>query len=214
MPKKTFFNLEEKKQETIMRSAVNEFLNHGFEKGNISNIAKNARVSKGSMYQYFENKKELFLFSVKWTVDFTSKKYGDYFISDNKDVNIFDLFYRSSKSIWIEMKEERELIIFIQDVFLGKYKNLTDESMSYMMDTLNEYTLKLIRNGKENGFIRKDLDDDMLSIFITGVSIEFKEHMMNKARKNGSDIVDEGFEINEREIKSMIELLKNGMGEK
>ncbi|MEY8000097.1 TetR/AcrR family transcriptional regulator [Clostridium sp. Mt-5] len=214
MPKKTFFNLEEKKQETIMRSAVNEFLNHGFEKGNISNIAKNARVSKGSMYQYFENKKELFLFSVKWTVDFTSKKYGDYFISDNKDVNIFDLFYRSSKSIWIEMKEERELIIFIQDVFLGKYKNLTDESMSYMMDTLNEYTLKLIRNGKENGFIRKDLDDDMLSIFIRGVSIEFKEHMMNKARKNGSDIVDEGFEINEREIKSMIELLKNGMGEK
>lgn len=214
MPKKTFFNLEEKKQETIMRSAVNEFLNHGFEKGNISNIAKNARVSKGSMYQYFENKKELFLFSVKWTVDFTSKKYGDYFISDNKDVNIFDLFYRSSKSIWIEMKEERELIIFIQDVFLGKYKNLTDESMSYMMDTLNEYTLKLIRNGKENGFIRKDLDDDMLSIFITGVSMEFKEHMMNKARKNGSDIVDEGFEINEREIKSMIELLKNGMGEK
>ncbi|MHC6180196.1 TetR/AcrR family transcriptional regulator [Clostridium sp. JNZ X4-2] len=214
MPKKTFFNLEEKKQETIMRSAVNEFLNHGFEKGNIANIAKNASVSKGSMYQYFENKKELFLFSVKWASDFITKKYGDYFISGNKDVNIFDLFHKSSKSLWIQMKEERELIIFIQDVFLGKYKDLTDESMCYMMDTLNGYTLKLIRNGKKNGFIRKDMDDDMLSIFITGVSIEFKKHMMNKSRKNGSDIVDEDFETNEKEIESMIELLKNGMGEK
>jgi len=112
------------------------------------------------------------------------------------------------------MREERKLIIFVQDVFLGKYKNLTDESMSYMMDILNEYTLKLIQNGKKNGSIRKDIDDNMLSIFITAVSMGFKEHMMRNSRKKGRDIVDEDFEINEKEIKSMIELLKNGMGEK
>lgn len=214
MPKKTFFNLEEKKKESIMRSAVNEFSERGFEKANVGNIAENANVSKGSIYQYFNNKKELFFFSVKWSTDFIGKKYGNHFISDNKDINIFDLFYKNSKSLWVQMREERKLIIFVQDVFLGKYKNLTDESMSYMMDILNEYTLKLIQNGKKNGSIRKDIDDNMLSIFITAVSMGFKEHMMRNSRENGIDIIDEDFEINEKEIKSMIELLKNGMGEK
>lgn len=38
MPKKTFFNLEEKKKESIMRSAVNEFSERGFEKANVGNI--------------------------------------------------------------------------------------------------------------------------------------------------------------------------------
>lgn len=214
MPKKTFFNLEEKKKESIMRSAVNEFSERGFEKANVGNIAENANVSKGSIYQYFNNKKELFFFSVKWSTDFIGKKYGNHFISDNKDINIFDLFYKNSKSLWVQMREERKLIIFVQDVFLGKYRNLTDESMSYMMDILNEYTLKLIQNGKKNGSIRKDIDDNMLSIFITAVSMGFKEHMMRNSRENGIDIIDEDFEINEKEIKSMIELLKNGMGEK
>lgn len=214
MPKKTFLNLEEKKKENIMRSAVNEFSEQGFEKANVGNIAKNANVSKGSIYQYFNNKKELFFFSVKWSTDFIGKKYGNHFISDNKDINIFDLFHKNSKSLWVQMREERKLIIFVQDVFLGKYKNLTDESMSYMMDILNEYTLKLIQNGKKNGSIRKDIDDNMLSIFITTVSMGFKEHMMRNSRENGRDIIDEDFEINEKEIKSMIELLKNGMGGK
>ncbi|APM39533.1 TetR/AcrR family transcriptional regulator [Clostridium kluyveri] len=214
MPKKTFLNLEEKKKESIMRSAVNEFSEQGFEKANVGNIAKNANVSKGSIYQYFNNKKELFFFSVKWSTDFIGKKYGNHFISDTKDINIFDLFHKNSKSLWVQMREERKLIIFVQDVFLGKYKNLTDESMSYMMDILNEYTLKLIQNGKKNGSIREDIDDNMLSIFITAVSMGFKEHMMRNSRENGRDIVDEDFEINEKEIKSMIELLKNGMGGK
>lgn len=214
MPKKTFLNLEEKKKESIMRSAVNEFSERGFEKANVGNIAKNANVSKGSIYQYFNNKKELFFFSVKWSTDFIGKKYGNHFISDTKDINIFDLFHKNSKSLWVQMREERKLIIFVQDVFLGKYKNLTDESMSYMMDILNEYTLKLIQNGKKNGSIREDIDDNMLSIFITAVSMGFKEHMIRNSRENGRDIVDEDFEINEKEIKSMIELLKNGMGGK
>ena len=37
---------------------------------------------------------------------------------------------------------------------------------------------------------------------------------MSKARSLGEDIVDEDFVKNEKEIKSMIELLKNGMGSK
>lgn len=214
MPKETFLNLSEEKQELIMRAAIDEFMNRGYEKGNIGDIAKAAGVAKGSMYQYFENKKELFLYSVKWALELIMKKYNKVMLTDVKDINIFDYLYESSKETWQQMREEREVIIFIQDVFLGKYNNVKDETMNYMLKVMDDYTLRLIRDGKKNGYIRTDVDDNILAMFITGASIKMKEYIMNKARNAGDNLIDETFEVNESEFKSMIDLIKNGMGAK
>ncbi len=211
MPKKTFLNLSEEKQEKIMRAAIAEILNNGYEKANIGTIAKNAGVAKGSMYQYFENKKELFLFSVQWTVKLIMSKYGIGTASAN-DINIFDYMLQNSRSIWIQMREERELIIFIQDIFLGKYSNLTDESMEYMLRVSDEYLLKQVQDGKRKGYIRKDIDDKILCLYLTGVSYKIKEHMMRKARESGRDMIDDDYDTVEKDINDMVELMKNGMG--
>jgi AcrR family transcriptional regulator len=211
MPKETFLNLYEVKQEKIMRAAINEFSTYGFEKGNIGGIAKSAGVAKGSMYQYFENKKELFLYSVRWALDLLTKKYQKYLILMDIKINMFDYLYESSRTLLIQMREEREVVIFIQDVFLGKYKNLTDESMEYMLRFSDEFILQFIHQGKENGYIREDIDDKLICIFIIGVSFKFKEYMMNLSKSLGKDIIDEPYEAYENEIKAMIELMKNGM---
>lgn len=212
MPKETFFNLNEEKQEKVVRSAISEFLKHGFEKGNIGDIAKSAGVAKGSMYQYFENKRELFMYSVRWAINQLVKKSNEYIVP--KEVNIFEYFLQSSLQILQHFKEERELAIFVQDVFLGKYRGMTDESITIMMKAADEYVLKLIREGKKNGSIRKDIDDNILSMFMTGASMKMKESMLSKVRNKGSDIIDEDFETYESDIKAMLELLKNGMGDK
>lgn len=212
MPKDTFLNLSTEKQEKVMRSAISEFLMHGFEKGKIGNIAKNAGVAKGSMYQYFENKRELFLFSVQWSMKLLMKKSKKYITLQDKQMDIFDFLYKNSKDSWLQMREEREIVIFMQNVVLGKYNSFVDESMDYITKLSDEYLLNLIRDGKENGSIRKDIDDNILSLFITGVSFKIKEYLMNKARSLGEDIVDEEFEVFEKEITALIELLKNGMG--
>ncbi len=210
MPKETFFNLNEEKQHKVMRSAINEFLKNGFEKGNIGDIAKNAGVAKGSMYQYFASKKELFLFSVQWSTELLLKK--SKIDLSVKNIDIFDYLYHTSKQMWSQLMEEREIVIFIENVFLGKYSSLNDESMAYMMKMHHEYVLQLIQNGKKNGHVRQDIDDNILCLFITGASLKIKEYMMNKARSAGEDLVDESFEAYEQEIKALIELIKNGMG--
>lgn len=211
MPKETFFNLSEEKQENVMRTAIREFSEYGFEKGNIGNIAKNAGVAKGSMYQYFENKHELFIYAVKWATETLLNKYQKQLLPESKEINIFDYLYETSKATMKQMMDERDLVIFVQDVFLGKHKGVMDESVEYMVNLSEKYTLQLIRHGKENGYIRTDIDDKYLCIFITAVSLKFKEHMMSSARALGEDIIDEPFETYENEIKVLIELLKNGM---
>lgn len=60
-PKKTFVNLPREKRENVLRSAVTEFAEHGYQRASINNIVKRLGISKGSLYQYFDNKEALFL---------------------------------------------------------------------------------------------------------------------------------------------------------
>ncbi|MDF2882340.1 MAG: transcriptional regulator [Clostridiaceae bacterium] len=212
MPKKTFINLSEEKQENIMRAAISKFSKLGYEKSNIGDISKTAGVAKGSMYQYFDNKKELFLYSIQWSIDLLMKKYNKYITTPIDNTNIFDYLYESSREIIVQMREEREAVIFIQEVFLGRYKNVMDESMDYILKASDKYVLDFIRQGKKNGYIREDIDDKLLCLYVTGVSFKFKEYIMNRAKSMGQEIIDEPFDEYENEIKAMIELMKNGMG--
>jgi AcrR family transcriptional regulator len=115
MPKDTFFNLNVEKQERLIRAAISEFLKNGFEKGNVGNIAKSAGVAKGSMYQYFEDKKEIFMYSLRWAIDLFINKYSNHTIP--KGTDIFDYFYQSSGQILQQLREEMSLRFLYRMLF-------------------------------------------------------------------------------------------------
>jgi TetR/AcrR family transcriptional regulator len=60
-PKQTFVNLPPEKRENIVRAAVAEFAERGYQRASINNIVKRLGIAKGSLYQYFDNKEALFL---------------------------------------------------------------------------------------------------------------------------------------------------------
>lgn len=57
-----FFSLEPDKRERIINAALNEFARNGYGKASTNEIIKEAGISKGSLFNYFNNKKELYLF--------------------------------------------------------------------------------------------------------------------------------------------------------
>ena len=65
MPKDTFFNLLQEKQLRILDISVEEFYQQGYEKASISRIVDTAGIAKGSFYQYFEGKEDLFRYIVQ-----------------------------------------------------------------------------------------------------------------------------------------------------
>ena len=60
MPKDTFLNLSEEKRNLIEDVALNEFAEHGFDNASINRIVEKADIAKGSFYQYFEDKGDLY----------------------------------------------------------------------------------------------------------------------------------------------------------
>ncbi len=63
--KAAFDKLPPEKRDRILRVAVEEFANNGFENTSIQQIAKKSEISVGSVYKYFENKETLFSMVVR-----------------------------------------------------------------------------------------------------------------------------------------------------
>ena len=62
MPKQTFLNLPDEKRNIIVDAAINEFAEYGLENASTNRIVTNSGISKGSFYQYFEDKQDVFMY--------------------------------------------------------------------------------------------------------------------------------------------------------
>jgi AcrR family transcriptional regulator len=62
MPKPTFLNLPEDKRAHFVKIALQEFADHDYNSASISKIVARASIAKGSLYQYFADKQDLFLY--------------------------------------------------------------------------------------------------------------------------------------------------------
>lgn len=62
MPKQTFFHLAQDKQDTLIQAAKEEFSRVPLHEASIANIIKSAGIPRGSFYQYFEDKDDLYFY--------------------------------------------------------------------------------------------------------------------------------------------------------
>jgi AcrR family transcriptional regulator len=69
MPHDTWWNLDQHKRDAILATALTEFAAHNYAQASLSAIVKSLGIAKGSMYQYFADKEDLYLYVVKWASD-------------------------------------------------------------------------------------------------------------------------------------------------
>jgi AcrR family transcriptional regulator len=69
MPKPTFENLRAAKQQAIIDIAIAEFAEYPYASASLSRIVARAGIAKGSIYQYFENKQDFFLYLLEYAAN-------------------------------------------------------------------------------------------------------------------------------------------------
>ena len=83
MPKKTFFRLPAEKQQRLLKAAHAEFSRVPFNEASVSNIIKAAEIPRGSFYQYFEDKADIFFYDLSLLRD-SSKQDLEQLLLDTK----------------------------------------------------------------------------------------------------------------------------------
>jgi AcrR family transcriptional regulator len=186
---------------------VHEFVENGFERAKIADIAQNAGVAKGSMYQYFEDKKELFVYCAEWGLETFMKK-----LDERTNMASMDIFrYFEDNAAKFELiKEESELVAFMQ--LIEREPGLIAPSMKAMNKAGELYTKKLIQASKDLGIVRKDIGDELLMEYFLAVTGRFEERWMGRYIDFTKEATEEQERALNAELKQMLELLRNGMG--
>lgn len=70
-----FFSLPQDRQDLIRNSAMLEFGTGTFKKTSADSIAKRAGISKGLLFHYFKDKRELYLYIYQYAMDVCIKQY-------------------------------------------------------------------------------------------------------------------------------------------
>jgi len=90
MAKQTFYNLPETKQEKILEAAMQEFASAGYDLSSIQKIIESSGISRGSFYQYFDDKTDLFV-EVMVEISRRKMKYLQPVLHRKEDMGFFDL---------------------------------------------------------------------------------------------------------------------------
>lgn len=81
-----FLSLKTEKQERIINAAIKEFAGKGYKNATTDEIVKEANISKGALFHYFNNKKDLFLFLYDHTLKIVMDEFFGKIDLDEKDI--------------------------------------------------------------------------------------------------------------------------------
>jgi TetR/AcrR family transcriptional regulator len=83
---KNFENLNQDKKKIILDACIHEFAERGYEKASTNSMIKDAGISKGILFHYFGNKKNLFLYIVDYCLQTIIEEYNKYPLTETGDI--------------------------------------------------------------------------------------------------------------------------------
>lgn len=166
MPKQTYFHLPKDKQDTLIQAAKKEFSRVPLHEASIANIIKEAEIPRGSFYQYFEGKEDLYYYLLNQI----SEKNNNRFIAFLKEKNgdIFATFTDSFKFM-IQIHKNQEHKNFLKNAFLNmnyKMENILANNI-YQENRKSQYlTMISLINTKSLNLNNEQELHDILKIMI------------------------------------------------
>lgn len=169
--KSTFLNISAEKREKILAIATREFSEHGFENTNINIIAKKAGVSVGSLYKYFDTKRDLFLTVVQSGIRELERTLEQVYVSDEPILVKLGSVIRSIQ----QTSRGNELIRLYGGISAQENAGLSKAIAHEMEGVSARIYTDLIRQGQERGEIRTDIDAGMAAFMLDNIfmSLQF-----------------------------------------
>ncbi len=175
MPKDTFNNLSNDKKQIIFEAAVQEFSTRRFSEASINQIVKTAEISRGSFYQYFKDKEDIYLYMMteigKEKMEII-KGVGSF----NPDADFFEAYIYMIKVIleWSKAKPVYNRIAMLMEIddseFIAKMRERLNEGFTVLC--------KMIERDQQRGLIKPEVDAELVVEMIYTLNMHFlKEYI-------------------------------------
>ncbi len=161
--KPTFDNIPPEKRARVIDVATKEFAKKGYHDASISSIADKAGISVGAIYKYFENKQDLFL----TIIDESISRVETLLLGLAKtDEDVMIKVEKILREIITVSREDGVLIKLYNSMTTINDKKLASQFATEMERVTAEIYTEAIREGQENGEIRKDIDPSVAAFLL------------------------------------------------
>lgn len=169
---KTFQNLSKAKQDRITEAAITEFSEKGYTGASINALVENIGIAKGSIFQYFGDKKGLFLFIFNKSTERVKERLRVIRDQTTNDT----LFSRLEKTLnaGVSFIQDHPLIykLYMKVLYDAKIP-FRDEILLSLRTYSFQYLRSLLETAKENGELRENLNLDKACFILDAVMDRF-----------------------------------------
>jgi len=203
VPKSTFFNLTKDKTDKIIKVSIDEFMEYTYENASINRIVENAEIAKGSFYQYFEDKKDLY----EYIIEEAQEKKKSYFVDTLNNQSNFDFFEAIDEVFLREINFARELpkqASLILDYNRSSLVKLKRETLTDTWIFRNVYE-ELIIKGIDNKSLDSDIEIKLYVYLLASLNISILEYYIYEVSYDYSKALNY--------VSNVVKLLRNGVKE-
>ena len=181
MPKQTFLNLPEGKRDVIVNVAIDEFLEFGLENASTNRIVANSGISKGSFYQYFEDKQDVFMYLISVLegekLDFFKDKHPP-----SMNMDTFEYFRWMIKTCMEFNSTRPRMTQAISRVLLGEGMYFGKNFADYRQKTIQALRM-MIEQAIERGEVDPSVDVDLAVMVMETWSNAISTYVLNEGLK-------------------------------
>jgi AcrR family transcriptional regulator len=208
--KKTFFNLPEEKQKRVLETAIEEFSEKGYGGASINLIVSKLGIAKGSIYQYFTNKKSLFLHIFDYAVELIRKTLKQV-KNETRDAPVFERIKKSLLAGVDFIERHPSIYRIYLKIMFEREAPFRQELLHRIRLFSSEYLTSLLIEGKERGEIRKDVDVKVAVFLLDAVMDRFLQACAVPFLDSGIKVYRMDRQIIEQRVDEIVEVLKKGL---
>ncbi|MBU4533230.1 MAG: TetR/AcrR family transcriptional regulator [Eubacteriales bacterium] len=209
MTKQGFLNLPDAEKEPIVEAAMDEFAKQDFFSASLNRIIQNAGISKGSMYHYFHNKEDLYLYILGVIGEKKKEFMAKGLAGLNKPLHQMSFFQsfevRFKLGVSFALDNPRYQLIG-ENLERIKDSALYSKFMAGMGVELENYMRAMVDQAIASGELRDDLDRDFIARVFKFVMINFRQIFPESTGQDGIDR-DRIY----RDMEQLVAFLKNGL---
>lgn len=200
MPKRRFYNLSYEKKQRIINSAINEMSRVPFTEISINRIIQEADISRGSFYQYFEDKNDLISEVMSGYKDMMLEEIRNFLINQSKD--IFELFIHIFKTTILFTESERHEKLICN--FLNSVKNDAEFFCKITGEKDIEYAMNMIISLVDTSNYRYSTKEDLINLMEIISAVICKTYIKITKRPESKSIFFQDF-------KHQLSMIQNGI---
>ena len=165
MPKQTFFNLPDEKRGMIEQAALDEFAEYGFDNSNMNRIVAGSKIAKGSFYQYFEDKKDVYFHLIDVIVK--QKMSALEPLLSSYEHNTFSYNFEETFRLGLSFADSKPKYYLLGEDFANKQPPFIKEFIEKYDPLALDVYQKFLENARKTGELREGINIPLTASFIS-----------------------------------------------